>query len=120
MNEWEKSETVSDVDFKIFLQLLAPFAPHITDELWSQLGEKESIHISVWPTYDLALLVDDEITIAIQVNGKIRGDFTVPADISEDDIKTMAQNHEKVLQWIDGKDIKKVIYVKGKLVSIVL
>ncbi len=120
MNEWEKSETVSVDDFKIFLQLLAPFAPHITEELWYQLGEKESIHSVNWPKYDPSFLVDGELTIAIQVNGKLRGDFTVSADTSEDDIKTMAQNHEKVLQWIDGKDIKKVIYVKGKLVSIVI
>ena len=120
MNEWEKLETVSIYDFKIFLQLLAPFAPHIAEELWSALEEKESIHLSIWPKYDPALLVDDELKIAIQVNGKLRGDFTVSADTSEDDIKTMAQNHEKILQWIDGKDIKKVIYVKGKLVSIVI
>lgn len=130
MNEWESSfanasqdknsETVSVADFKIFLRLLAPFAPHITDEIWSQLGEKESIHLSVWPKYDPTLLVDDELKIAIQVNGKLRGDFTVSADATEDDIKTMAQNHEKVIPWIDGKEIKKVIYVKGKLVSIVI
>ncbi len=130
MNEWESSftnasqdknsETVSVADFKIFLRLLAPFAPHITDEIWSQLGEKESIHLSGWPKYDPTLLVDDELKIAIQVNGKLRGDFTVSADATEDDIKTMAQNHEKVIPWIDGKEIKKVIYVKGKLVSIVI
>lgn len=130
MNEWESSfakasqdknsETVSIADFKIFLQLLAPFAPHIADELWFQLGEKESIHLSGWPTYDPTLLVDDELKIAIQVNGRLRGDFAVPADTTEDDIKTMAQNHEKVIPWIDGKDIKKIIYVKGKLVSIVI
>jgi leucyl-tRNA synthetase len=125
MNEWEKSENVSVADFKIFLQLLAPFAPHIAEELWAQLQvssfklQNDSIHLSIWPKHDPLLIIDDKITIAIQINGKVRADMIVSADITEEEVKEKALAHEKIKTWTEGKEIKKVIYVQGRLVSIV-
>ncbi len=102
------------------LQLLAPFAPHITDELWYQMGYKDSIHISQWPTYDEQYLVSDTMIIAVQVNGKVRGEISVPADTAQDAIVAAAQANERVAAHVAGKEIRKTIYVPGKLVSIVV
>ena len=87
----EKLETIDKKDFKIFLQLLAPFAPHLAEELWIMLGEKKSIHLSAWPKYDLKKMVDEQITIAIQVNGKLRGEVTIDKNMTENEVKDMAR-----------------------------
>lgn len=101
------------------LQLLAPFAPHITDELWEQIGNTESIHLSQWPMHDDAYLVSDVMTIAIQVNGKLRGEVEVATDDTEDAIVAAAQSDVKVASHLEGKTIRKTIYVKGKIVNFV-
>lgn len=103
-----------------FLQLLAPFAPHITEELWAQLDHETSIHISDWPHYDAQYLVSDTVTIAVQVNGKVRGEIAAAADATEEHIIEAAKAHDKVAGYLAGKDIKKTIYVPGKLVSFVV
>ncbi len=102
------------------LQLLAPFAPHITEELWHQLGHRDSIHLSSWPKYDEKYLVTDTMTIVVQVNGKVRAELSVPKDTSADDVIAAAQSHERVQPFLTGKPIKKSIYVPGRLVSIVV
>jgi leucyl-tRNA synthetase len=101
-------------------QLLAPFAPHITEEIWQLLGHEESVHISRWPEWDEELVKEDLITLAVQINGKVRAEILVSADVSEDDAINEAKNHEKVAEHIKGKDIKKTIYVPGRLVSLVI
>ncbi len=106
--------------YQIFLKILSPFAPHICEELWFALGNKTSITTESWPKYDPAKIQNSEITLAIQVNGKLRDTLTVPADISEDDAKKHALASEKIQKWLEGKAPKKVIYVKGRLVSIVV
>ncbi len=111
---------ISLEDFKKFLQILAPFAPHVTDELWNNFGEKKSVHLSVWPKYDLKKLIDDTMKIVIQVSGKVRGEMEVSADTTEDEIRSHAERNEKVLPWLEGKEIQRVIYVKGKLINIVV
>ena len=103
-----------------YLQLLAPFAPHITEELWSQLGHQTSIHISEWPVHDEQYLLTDTITIAVQVNGKLRGQVAVAADATKDDILAQAKADAKVAAHLDGKEIKKEIYVPSKLVNLVV
>lgn len=120
VNEMEKSEDIARKDFAAFLQLLAPFAPHITDELWSMMGEKQSIHISGWPNYDPKLVVDNEITLGVQVNGKVRGEITIATDALSDDVKNMVMQMPDIAKWFDGKEIKKFIYVPGKIISIVV
>jgi leucyl-tRNA synthetase len=102
------------------LQLLAPFAPHITEELWHQLGHKETIHLSPWPKYDEKYLVRDSATIAVQVNGRLRGEVEVPADAPEAEVVAAAQSHDKVAGYLKDQTIKKTIYVSGRLVNFVV
>ena len=99
------------------LLLLAPFAPHITEELWHDLGNQESIHLADWPVFDPALLVDQTVTYAIQVNGKLRGEVSVAVNTDKDAVAVAAQ--EQVQQHLAGKDIKKTIVVPGKIVNFV-
>jgi leucyl-tRNA synthetase len=107
-------------DFKKFLQILAPFAPHITEELWFCLGEKKSISLSFWPKWDDNLIKDTEIKLVIQVNGKVRDEMRIAVDENENEIKEKAQKTESVLKFIEGKEIKKIIYVKNRLINIVV
>ncbi|MEI7683259.1 MAG: leucine--tRNA ligase [Candidatus Saccharibacteria bacterium] len=105
---------------KALLQLLAPFAPHITEELWQQLGHKDSIHTTQWPEWDEKYLVTDFIKIAVQVNGKLRAEIEVPTDSNEAFITEAAQANSKVKLHLDGKQVFKTIYVPHKLVSLVV
>ncbi|HEX7368330.1 MAG TPA: leucine--tRNA ligase [Candidatus Saccharimonadales bacterium] len=102
------------------LQVLAPFAPHITEELWRDLGHQGSIHRGTWPTWDEHYLAEDTVTIAVQVNGKVRGEVTVAPDAPETDAVAAARGNERARAYIDGKDIIKVIYVPGKILNLVL
>lgn len=102
------------------LQVLSPFAPHITEELWADLGYENTIHIDNWPAWDNAYLVSDTATIIVQVNGKLRAKLTVAADASEDDVKQEALNESNVVKFLEGKQPTKVIYVPGRLVNIVV
>ncbi|HSX35932.1 MAG TPA: leucine--tRNA ligase [Patescibacteria group bacterium] len=102
------------------VQLLAPFAPHITEELWAQLGHSDSVHTSRWPVHDEQYLVNDTMTIAVQVNGRIRGQVEVPAAATQDQIVEAAKAHQKVATYVSGKEIRKTIYIPGKLVSFVV
>lgn len=102
------------------LQLLAPFAPHITEELWQELGNTDSVHISGWPEWDEKYLVQNSVTIVVQVNGKVRGQVVVPADASEEATVEAAKADAKVASYLEGQTIRKTIYVPGKLVSLVV
>lgn len=119
-NEIEKIKTISKEDFKKFLQILSPFAPHITEEIWFSLGEKKTIHLSSWPKVINKFLIDDKIKIVVQVNGKVRGEIFIANDISEEDLKSLILKDENILRYINNQDIKKFIYIKGRLVSIVV
>ncbi len=120
VNEMEKEEFVNEKDFKMFLQILAPFAPHITEEIWSTLGEKKSIHKSSWPKWDKKKIVDDTVKIAVQVNGKVRSEIMVSSDADEEAVKNLAIQDKNIIPWIEGKPIRRVIYVKGRIVNIVV
>jgi len=104
---------------KGFVQLLAPIAPHIAEQLWEILGGKDSIVNHEWPTYDEALLVEDEIEIVFQINGKVRAKLTVAADLSREELEKAALADEDVQRHLDGKTVRKVIAVPNKLVNIV-
>jgi leucyl-tRNA synthetase len=104
---------------EIYLKMLAPVAPHMTEELWSMLGKPYSIHTQSWPKVDEVAALQDEITLVIQVDGKVRDRLTVPTDISEADAKQAALGCEAVQKALDGKPPRQVIYVKGRLVNIV-
>jgi leucyl-tRNA synthetase len=120
VNEMSKEEQISPISYLLLLQLLSPFAPHMAEELWAELGNKDSICLSEWPEYDRELIVDDEITVVCQVNGKVRDEFKVPVGITEEEIKKLVLESEKVQKWLEGKEPKKIIYVKSKLVSVVV
>lgn len=100
--------------------LLAPFVPHITEELWEGLGHSGGINEAVWPAWDPAALVEDELLIVVQVNGKLRGKVTVPAGIDEEQVRILAFADEKVKPYLEGVTVKKSIYVPGKLLNIVV
>jgi leucyl-tRNA synthetase len=100
--------------------MLAPLAPHIADELWHSLGNTNSVHTQTWPTYDPVALVADEITLVIQINGKKRADILVPAQANKAELEKYARESELVQRYIEGKEIKKVIVVPGKLVNFVV
>jgi len=113
----------SSADKEIFsnlLIMLAPIAPHFCEELWQVLGNKESIFKADWPKHDERMLVEDSLTIIIQVNGKLRSKVDVPAEISQDELKTLVLADEKVKSWIQDKPIRNFIIVPKKLVNIVL
>ena len=120
VNELYKHDEVYQTEYSTLIKLLSPFAPHMCEELWQILGNKESITKSSWPKYDESKIVEETITLAIQVNGKLRDTLEVASDISEEDAKKLALDSDKIKKWLDGKEPKKVIYVKGKLVSIVV
>jgi len=100
--------------------LLAPFAPHIAEELWQALRKVNSVHQQAWPTADLTALVADEVTIVIQINGKVRGNIQIPAQSTKDDQEQLAKQSEAAQRYLDGKEIAKVIVVPGKLVNFVV
>ncbi|HHX65687.1 MAG TPA: class I tRNA ligase family protein [Chloroflexi bacterium] len=100
--------------------LIAPFMPHLAEELWEQLGGEYSVHTHSWPEYDKQLAADDMITLIVQVNGRVRARIDAPADIPEEEAKALALAHENVQRHIEGKQIVKVVYVPGRLVSIVI
>jgi leucyl-tRNA synthetase len=100
-------------------QLLAPFAPHIAEEIWQMLGHSTSVHISTWPIWDENLVQEEMMSIAVQVNGKVRAEIVIDKDTAETDILIAAKSDENVKKYIDGKELKKEIYIKGRLVSLV-
>jgi leucyl-tRNA synthetase len=99
---------------------IAPFAPHISDELWLQLGHSVTVHRDSWPKFDEKYLIRETITLAVQINGKVRAEIIVPADIDEQSAIEAAKSNEKIAGYIAGKQIKKAIYVTGRLVSLVV
>jgi len=105
---------------RTFVAVLAPFAPHHAEEMWAEMGEEGSVHEQAWPGYDEALIAEEEITLVVQVNGKLRDRVTVPADISEEAAKEQALSSEKVRPHVEGKQIRKAVYVPGRLVNLVV
>jgi leucyl-tRNA synthetase len=108
-----------DEAVEIYLKMLAPVAPHITEEMWSQLGKPYSIHTQAWPKVDEAAAADDEVTLVVQVNGKLRDRITVAAGISEEEARARALASEAVQRFLNGRAPRQVIYVPGRLVNIV-
>jgi leucyl-tRNA synthetase len=100
--------------------ILAPFAPHIAEELWEKLGHSDSLAYEPWPEYDKELIKEKEIELAVQVNGKIKDRIVVSADADEEQIKEKALSNEKVAAAMAGKEAKKIIVIKSRLVNIVI
>mgnify|MGYP005722467271 FL=1 len=117
-NHLQKAKNYSVDTARSLLQLLAPFAPHLAEELWSELSGQPSIVDHPWPVARKELLVADEITIVFQVNGKLRGQAQFPKDVEKETVITTAKSDEKVQSFLEGKQIVKEIYVPGKLVNL--
>jgi len=120
VNELTKSEKVEKGNIEALLLMLSPLAPHLTEELWHQLGNKNSIHEQPWPKYDPEIAKELEIEIPVQINGKVRDKIKVAADADKDTILTLAKNSEKIKGFTSGKQIVKEIYVPGRLVNLVV
>ncbi|MGE5223033.1 MAG: leucine--tRNA ligase, partial [Omnitrophica WOR_2 bacterium] len=111
--EWEEAQDV-------YLRMMAPVTPHIAEELWARLGKPYSIHTQPWPLVDIEAAAEEQITLVIQVNGKVRDRINVPVNIGEEEAKALALSSEAVQKHLDGKQPRKVILVPGKLVNIVI
>src|SRR3990167_262306 len=116
---FELAQSAWEEGFIALSQLLAPFAPHIAEELWADLGQSGSVHVSKWPAWDKALVKEELITIAVQINGKIRAEIEVSADTAEEAVVEAAKNDARVKTALAGKAIKKTFYVPSRLVSLV-
>ena len=119
INEMDRSE-VGEKDYKILLQILAPFASYMAEELWNSLGEKKSIHISKWPKWNPKLIEDTEVKIAVQVNGKVRAEIVISLEDTEKYVQEKALADVNVYKYTNGATPKKVIYVKGRLINILV
>nr|HEX4318202.1 leucine--tRNA ligase [Kofleriaceae bacterium] len=120
VNEATSAQVVPRAWFEMFVKLLSPFAPHVAEEMWSRLGHTATIAYEPWPAWDEAKLVRDTMAIAVQVSGKLRGEIHVPSDAIEATIVAAAKADDKVAPFLAGKTIKREIYVKGKLVNLVV
>lgn len=127
LNHLQKAPLESEADRQVLaesidamVRMLAPIVPHICEQLWQELGHQEPLSFADWPTVDESALVEDEKLIVVQINGKVRAKLTVPADASAEQVEQMAFGEEIVQKHIEGKDIRKKIYVPGKILNIVV
>lgn len=120
LNVLEKEESISGEVYKTVLRLFAPFAPHITEELWHMIGEKNSVHLEQWPLYDEKKAEEKNITIALQVNGKVRDTIEVARGLGKSEMEKLALGSEKIQKYVAGKTSKRIIVVPNKLVNIVI
>lgn len=120
VNELERLESIGGDSYEKLLKLVAPFTPHVAEELWINLGNKKSIHVSEWPTYDPKLAADSETKIIVQVNGKVRGSFMAPTGAGKDELLRLAKELPEARKWLEGNEIKKEIVVLGRLVNLVV
>ena len=120
VNEFYKDKKINKAEYKVFLQLLNPFAPHMTEEIFSKLGSDKTINETPWPTFDPAKVIDDEVVIPIQVNGRLKSKVMAPKDAEEDVVKELVHNDETIINYLEGKTVVKEIYVKGKIFNIVV
>ena len=109
---WEETRS-------IYLRLMAPVVPHVAEELWHRLGYDGSVHVQPWPAVDAEAAAEDEITLVVQVNGKVRDRLTVPADVSRETAEQLALASDGGRRFTAGLTVRKVVYVPGRLVNIV-
>jgi leucyl-tRNA synthetase len=119
INHVYKTGKVTKKTAELFTVLLAPYAPHLAEEIWQLLGHSKSVSLEKWPTFDPTLLVEDTMTMAVQVNGKTRGTFDVAVDISKEDFMALIKADEKIAKYLSGTIVKE-IYVPGKICNFVV
>lgn len=119
MNEAYKAKSIYRPYAEGFVKMFSTFAPHLGEEIWQQMGHENTIAYEPWPTWDESKLVEEMNTIVVQVNGKVRGRFETPVNTDEETLKAEALALKPVQKHLEGKEIKKVIVIKGKVVNIV-
>ena len=120
VNEFYKAKTINKAEYKTFLQLLNPFAPHMTEEIYEKIGEKDTIANTKWPEYDENKTIEDKIEIPVQINGKLKATISINRDADQDEVKQAVNANETIQNAIAGKNVVKEIYVKNKIYNIVV
>ena len=120
LKEMERREFVLKKEYEVFLKILSPFAPHITEELWRKLGHKKLIIEEKWPKPDLKKMIDLEVKIVVQINGRVRAECLIETGAKETEVLELARTLPDVNKWLIGKEIKKIIYVPNKLLNLVV
>jgi leucyl-tRNA synthetase len=115
-----ESGTFTKQDYTSLLQILAPFAPHLTEQVWNELGNETSVHITSWPKYDTTKLIDEYTTIAIQIGGKMRGTIEITRNSDDSVVMDAVKSHEMYQKYVGIIEPKKVIIIKNKIVNIVI
>jgi leucyl-tRNA synthetase len=115
MREAPDKETV-----EAFLVAIAPFAPHFAEELWERTGHQPTIFSQTWPRWDEAYIASDRVTVAVQINGKLRGTILVRTEAGEDEVMEAASQNADVMRYLDGKPIRKRVYVKNRILNLVI
>ncbi len=115
-----EKQGINKAGFSDFLKLLSTCAPHICEEMWSNMGNEGMVSEAQWPKFDENVFKDEEINVSIQINGKMRALIRVSPEISEDELKSKVMILPEIIKWLDGKEVKKTIYVKGRIFSIVV
>ena len=119
INKIYEKGSVNKAELKTLTILLNPFAPHVTEEMWDVMGFGGMVNEAEWPAYDEAKTVENSVEIVLQIMGKVRSRITIPVDMPKEEVLALAKADEKIAAAIEGKTIKKEIYVPGKLVNIV-
>jgi leucyl-tRNA synthetase len=114
----ERKNEFGKIEIERVLKLLSPFAPHLCEELWNVIGNKESILLEKWPEADPSLIKEEKVTLIVQVDGKVRERIEVEIDTSKEDAEKIVLENETVKKWVEGKEIKEVFFVENKLINI--
>jgi leucyl-tRNA synthetase len=120
VNEAQKAERLPETLVEGIVLALSPFAPHLAEELWQRLGHTNTLAYEPWPSYDPALVRDETVTVAVQVNGKLRATIEVPADADQAATLAAARAHEKIRTYIEGKAVRREVVIPGRLVNLVV
>jgi leucyl-tRNA synthetase len=115
----EKGDWFSKKHYEVLIKLIAPFAPHVAEEIWQELGNKSSVHTSTWPEYDESKLESNTITLPIQINGKTRSTIEIGSKTTQNEAEKLAKSSPEVLKWLDEQDIVRVTYIPGKILSFI-
>ena len=118
--EMDKQTVISKSHYVSLVKLLSPFAPHVTEEIWVRLGNKKSIHLEKWPTYDPKKIETQLVNVAVQINGKHRATIQADKDEEQSKIEEIVLSLPEIQKWLNGQIPKKVIYVKGRIINIVI
>jgi leucyl-tRNA synthetase len=111
---------ISIADLALYIAILAPFVPHMAEEIWSKIGRSGSIHASDWPEVDQSLIRKDSVTLPIQINGRVRSNITISLDTDEELLKRLVLSDINIIKYLEGKKIKKFIYIANRIVNLVI